>query len=169
MASQNGKIAGTSVLLGMTVGSTLVMNKVTNPDPNQTSGILAVFNRIFDKPSKFGNNGGNSISNTASNADSSYPIHSPFEHNYTIFDWLFSLLPNSVKTGLRNRVPTSSFEELDAIDVLHFQYNLVVILLVICVFIIAYCYIMCTVLVFLKNNRENITNKSTVKFSLLII
>ena len=48
---------------------------------------------------------------------------------WSIFDWLFSLLPNSMKQELRNRVPATDFSELSAIDVLHFQYNIVVLLI----------------------------------------
>lgn len=101
----------------MTIVSSSTIHKTTHPDPNQTESLLSTINGFVTKSLKSGNSGGN----TPSNIDSSHPIHSPFEHNSTIIDWLFSLLPDSIKTGFRNRVPTSSFEELDAIDLLHFK------------------------------------------------
>jgi hypothetical protein len=153
-----GKYIGTIGLITASGIATYTMHSVTNPA--QPAGVTARINQILEQKNK----SGNTASNTASNTGSSYPVHSPLEEAYgrSIIDWLFSLLPDSLKTGLRNRVPASSFEELDAMDVLHFQYNLVVILLVISVFIIAYCYLMITVLGYLKNNRVNIASKSTL-------
>ena len=73
----------------------------------------------------------NSSSNTT---NSNHLIPPPLgatrgDSTWSIFDWLFSLLPNSMKQELRNRVPATDFSELSAIDVLHFQYNIVVLLI----------------------------------------
>jgi len=100
-------------------------------------------------------------------AADSYPISSPLEDNWTFFDWVFSLLPDFVKQDLRLRVPSGDFEELDIIDVLHFQYNLVVFLLVFCLFIILCSCIIMVVFRYSVKYRESIANKSVLLSKLI--
>lgn len=145
-----GKGVSTFGLLALSGVSNAAMYHVTSPNPVH-QGRLGLTKLLVKRPLT-----------RIKVVPGSHPIHSPLEDNWSIFDWLFYLIPDSLKSVVRSRVPTSSFEELNAMDLLHFQYNLVVILLVVSVFIIAYCYILITVLVYLKNNRESISSKSTL-------
>lgn len=100
----------------------------------------------------------NSSSNTTTNNNF---IHSPLEEE-SFFDWLFSLLPQSLKEELRTRVPTTDFRELSAIDVLHFQYNIVLLLIAVSTILVLYCITLIVIYRYSLKYRESITNKFTL-------
>lgn len=146
------KVASITSLVGSTTVAATTMIDVTRSNP---AGVQSRLNQALAKtfPAK---------SESVIPSSSSHPFASPLEENWSIFDWLFSFLPDFVKQEIRNRVPSIDFEKLDTIGVLYFQYNIIVFLLVISLFIILYSYITIIVFRYCAKNRDSIVNKSTL-------
>ena len=154
---KNAKQAGSigAVLLSSAAAANIMRDTNVNP-----AGVQANINRAHAKAYPNYNQTVGSASGSGS-----YPIPSPLEGS--IFDWLYSFFPSYVQRQLRSRVPSADFESLSTIDVLHFQYNLIVFLLSFSVLIIIYSFILAIVLEYSVKNRESIANKSVLLSKLI--
>lgn len=147
-------ITGKSVLfMTMVVGTTgslLGVNHVINPNPGP---VLTSLQKLRKDRAAIDTN-----ENSASN-----PIPCPLEQeDECFFDWLISYLPDFIVNIFSNRVPVSSIENLDTISVLHYQYNILVVLMAFSLLLIFVGYLLSIGFKSILKNRDTIINKFSV-------
>ena len=154
---KNAKQAGSigTLLVSSTVSASIMLDTNVNPAGVQAK-ILRAHAKAYPNDTQTGG---------FASGSGSYPIPSPLEGS--VFDWLYSFFPSYVQQQLRIRVPSADFESLSTIDVLHFQYNLIVFILSFSVLILIYSFILAIVLEYSVKNRESIANKSLLLSKLI--
>jgi hypothetical protein len=84
-----------------------------------------------------------------------------------MIDWLISHLPDFIGNIFSNRVPVSSIENLDAISVLQFQYNIIVVLMAFSLVLIFAAYLFTIGFKGILKNRDTIISNFTVLSKIL--